>query len=212
MKNTIKAVVAAVAVCGASSAEAVLHTYVLGGDSSVSANTGAGLIISSELAPTLAGTSFSLDDGNSWTFDFFKIWTDETFVDQDDKNAVQVTATLDFSTPNFGANVDGLTYAVTVFNGVGQYGEVAWQGPSPTFTLGDRVFRVSLNNARFNEGRNIGGLASGEDFGAMIRATVTQLSSSVPPPPVPDHGNTALLLGLALAGVVVFRRKQVATL
>lgn len=93
MKNTIKAVVFAAALCVAPSAKAVLLGYTVGADSVVNANTGSGLIISTELNGALEGTHFSLDDGDSWTFDFFRIWTTEGSVESDDRSPKAISAT-----------------------------------------------------------------------------------------------------------------------
>ena len=166
-----------------------------------------GLVIHTSLSGGLAGTSFTLNDGGSSTFNFFNIWTDETTVNSDDLVAYNISATVNFSDPFTGATVNGVTFGGSILFGLSQWGQIQWSGPT-TITLGDRVFSLSLSNEIFNPG--IFGLSDGQGCGAIIEATVTQISSINNPsgPSVPDQGNTVLLLGAASA-LLVFSRKRV---
>jgi hypothetical protein len=172
---------------------AVPTNYVIGSGSTVVANQDSenGLSIETSLASGLTGTSFVLNDGQSQTFDFFNIWTNET--------SVNISATLNFSDPLLGASVGGVTFGGWFFWGLGiaDWGEVVWDTPAPIFSVGDRSFQLTLSDETFNAGP--WGLSAGETYGATVKATVTQLSSSVAH--VPDSGSTALLLGLALTGL-----------
>jgi hypothetical protein len=168
-----------------------------------------GLVINTSLAGGLSGTSFTLNDGGSSTFNFFNIWTNETTINSDDLISYSITATLNFSDPLTGATVNGVTFGGSVLFGLSQWGQVQWAGPT-TITLGDRVFSLSLSNEMFNIG--LFGLNEGQACGAMVEATVTQISSTVTNPtgsPVPEHGNTGLLLGAAVAGFAVFSRRRI---
>ena len=97
------------------------------------------------------------------------------------------------------ASVGGVTFGGWFFWGLGiaDWGEVVWDTPAPIFSVGDRSFQLTLSDETFNAGP--WGLSAGETYGATVKATVTQLSSSVAH--VPDSGSTALLLGLALTGL-----------
>ena len=181
---------------------AVPTNYVIGSGSTVVANqdTNQGLSIETSLASGLTGTSFVLNDGQSQTFDFFNIWTNETSVNiGEDTQWVNISATLNFSDPLLGASVGGVTFGGWFFWGLGiaDWGEVVWDTPAPIFSVGDRSFQLTLSDETFNAGP--WGLSAGETYGATVKATVTQLSSSVAH--VPDSGSTALLLGLALTGL-----------
>lgn len=161
-----------------------------------------GLVINTSWAPGLSGTSFTLDNGNSSTFNFFSIWTNETTVNADDLVSKAISVTLQFSDPMTGATVNGVTFGGSILFGIAQWGQIQWNGPT-TITLGDRVFSVALSDEMFNVG--LFGLSEGPGCGATVRATITQISSAMG---VPDQGNTAMLLGVALAGLVFSSRKR----
>lgn len=166
-----------------------------------------GLVIHTSLSGGLTGTSFTLNDGGSSTFNFFSIWTDETTVNSDDLVAHAISATLNFSDPLTGATVNGVTFGGSILFGLSQWGQIQWNGPT-TITLGDRVFSLSLSNEIFNPG--IFGLSDGQGCGATIEATVRQISSSLSNPSgssVPEQGNTILLLGAAAGALIVFSRQ-----
>jgi hypothetical protein len=148
-----------------------------------------------------------MNDGQSFTFRFFDIWTDETTVNDDDTFARPISATLNFSVPDFYAEIGGDTVGIN-FLGIIQAGQVIWDDPAPTFTAGDRKFTIDLSNETFNLG--LFGLSGGQHFGASVDATVTQVSSYAPSPTtaVPDSGSTVLLLGLGLLAFEAYRRSM----
>jgi hypothetical protein len=187
---------------------AVPKYYEISGGSINGNYSDPGLVINTSLAPGLAGTSFTIDDGASSTFNFFSIWTNETTVNADDTVSKSISATLNFSDPLTGATVNGVTFGGSIFFGLAQWGQIQWNGPA-TITLGDRIFSMSLSDEIFNPG--LFGLGNGASCGAIIRATITQISSAAKPSgaPVPEQGNTALLLGGALTGLVLFSRRRV---
>jgi hypothetical protein len=173
---------------------------------SVNANVNdPGLVVNTSVSLSLPGTSFTLNNGGSHTFNFFSIWTNETTVNPDDTAWHSISATLNFSDPLTGATVNGVTFGGSLLFGLTQWGQIQWNGPT-TITLGDRVFSLSLSNEIFNPG--LFGLTEGHGCGAIVKATVTQLSS-LNGLQVPEQGHTALLLGGAFAGLVVFARKRV---
>lgn len=213
MKKTIKTALGLTALCALAltpSAQALSRTYQIGSGSSVTANTGDGLIISTQLDSGLSGRTFILDDGASTSFKFFRIWTTEDDVGGDDTVAKSITATLDFAMPDLDASVPGSTTGIktpVLFFGSYQYGKVTWNDPVTISAL-DRTFTIDLNDAVFNEGWL--GLNDGKCFGANITATITQTGSMTPQPQptVPDGGSTAMLVGLGLVGIGLLHRKQ----
>ena len=166
-----------------------------------------GLVINTSLAPGLAGTSFTLNDGQSSSFNFFSIWTNETTVNPDDIVAMNISATVNFSDPLTGATVNGVTFGGSIIFGLVQWGQIQWNGPT-TITLGDREFSLALSDEIFNPG--LFGLGDGPGCGAIVTATVTQIFSSAHTSgvSVPDQGNTAMLLGAAVVGLAAFARKR----
>jgi hypothetical protein len=201
-----------------------LH-YEIASGSVVADGAEPGLVISTMIAPTVPGTSFSLDNGASFTFDFFNIWTDEPKINADDLVASPISATLNFSDPFTGATISGITVGGKWLTGLSQWGTLTWDGPI-TIALTDRTFQISLSDAEFNYG--FGGLNEGMMCGADVTATITQLGSQINvfqpapeptpiptpiatpnptpnptpgPQPVPEGGKTALLLGAALVSL-----------
>jgi hypothetical protein len=149
---------------------------------------------------------FTLDDDQSFTFRFFKIWTTESSLNPDDKVAKPITAHLTFAVPNVSSTVNGFTYGESTLLGFYQFGVVRWSGPD-VITVDDRTFSVALSDVTFSKG--LFGLSAGR--GGTVSATVTQLesynrivSSSVP---VPDTASALSLLGFGLLGVNWLRRK-----
>lgn len=200
MKLTHILAVAVLAVSlSAPSAFAITKHYEVGSGSFVSANsTDPGLTINTAIDAGLSGKAFNLDDTQSTTFSFFKIWTTETSVNAgEDTVPKNISATLDFTDPTTGVTVKGVTFGGYFL--LGQYGAITWNGPVVVDVPGDRSFMVTLNNATFDAG--FFGLSGGMAKGATIKATVKQISS------VPDGASTAGLLGLAFLGLGALRQK-----
>ena len=175
------------------------------GSASVTANTAEpGLVIDTMVIPTVAGTSFTINDGSSYTFSLFDIWTDEPTINADDKVGSPISATINFINPFTGATVNGITVGGSWMKGLSQWGELTWSGPVTVTIPNDRTFQISLSNATFNYG--FGGLNEGMLCGATIDATVTQFSSIGLS--VPDGGQTAILLSAALVGLRLVPRKK----
>jgi hypothetical protein len=190
-QKTLLPFLAASALCSAviPRAVAVQLTYEIGNGSTVSGNiSDPGLVIKYALVGGLQDVAFSLNDGENYTFDLLRIWTDETDVALwEDTVKKPITAQLDFDTPNESLSLYGDTYGI---NGFWQWGQVSWDGPA-TLTLTDRTFKVWLSDEQFNKG--FFGLDEGEKYGAIVQATVKQIGSSYVS--VPDNGSTAMLLG-----------------
>lgn len=194
----------------AASAHAVPLHYEIG-SGSVTANTAEpGLVIGTSVQPTVAGTSFTLDNNQSFTLAFFSIWTNEPTINADDLVASTISATLNFTDPFTGATVNGITVGGKYFKGLSQWGQLTWNGPVTITLAGDRTFQLSLTDATFNAG--YGGLNEGALCGAEVSATITQISSVAPPeqrpPSVPENGKTAFLLGTALVALRLLARNR----
>src|SRR5438045_6498144 len=91
----------------ASSGSATPMHYEVG-SATVTANTAEpGLVIDTMVKPAVAGTSFTINDGSSYTFSLFDLWTDEPTINADDKVGCPISATLNFINPFTGAPVTG---------------------------------------------------------------------------------------------------------
>jgi len=184
--------------------------YQIGSGSVIADNAEPGLVIQSMVKPTVAGTSFTLNDSGSFTFAFFDIWTNEPKIESDDLVGSPISATLNFLNPFTGATVNGITVGGKWMSGLSQWGTLTWNGPVTVNVPNDRSFTITLSDATFNYG--FGSLQSGQVCGATVSATITQISSTAPPennpPSVPEGGRTALLLGSSLVGLRLFARNK----
>ena len=160
---------------------------------------------------SVPATSFTIDNGASFTFSFFDIWTDEATIHRDDKVGSPISATLNFIDPFTGATVNGVTVGGSWFKGLSQWGQVTWNGPIQVSVPGDRVFQITLSDVTFNYG--FGGLNEGMMCGATVDATITQISSEggdqARPPSVSDNGSTAMLMAVAFCGILLMARRRV---
>jgi hypothetical protein len=179
-------------------------SYTISGGSVSAANSGDGLLLQTSLNfPAITPFTFSLNDGQSYSFNFFDIWTMESTVNPDDEIKRAISATLSFSDPVTSATIGGITVGGSFLKGLTQWGEVKWNNLDP-LNVGGRTFRISLTDEVFNAG--LFGLNDGPHYGATVRATVEQIGTSA----VPDGGSTAMLLGLSLLGIGLVSRKRIA--
>jgi hypothetical protein len=152
-----------------SNASAVPLTYQVGTGSSVTLNSAEPGLILDDDPLVITALSFTLSDNgvqdfdetgiDEISFDFFRIWVTEDFIDPDDFQHRNIAATLDLTT--LGARVmTGLaasgngTFFSTValgFDMVRWQGNLLWDNPSPTFVTSDRTFTIDLSDAIFNE-------------------------------------------------------------
>lgn len=198
-------VTAAVVLFSAAQAQAATLYVVDANASSVSAHSaGDGLLLNTSIVVP-DGYSFSLDFvGDSHTFNFFKVWTPETWVNEgEDTVARPITATLAFSTPASSGTVSGDSVGINIFAGFYQAGQITWDGPAyVSAATGD--YSITLSNVTFGEGDWWHGPSSSH---AKVKATITQISeggSGDPQIIVPLPA--AVWGGLALMGMVVVRR------
>ncbi len=151
-----------------------------------------------------SGGGFSTGDlavGESYTFNLFKIWTNETDVGKDDRAAKPISVAFNFADPVAAGVVGGTTRGVDLV--LAQWGEVNWDGPvTLSFGQGDTgKLTLALSDAIFNKG--LFGLHEGYKHGANISATLTYDAA-----PIPLPATLPLLLGgLALVGAAARRRQ-----
>jgi hypothetical protein len=172
----------------------------------VSANSGAGLVV--QTADVLSQPyGFDLDGvGDSVTVDLFEIWTPEQQLDLDDVFPQVISVAFDFIAPqpSFGGLSTGVTGAATILIGSGGY--LSWDGPivlnfGPN---GDGQLQISLSNEIFNPwfGTNF---RPGQAYGATVEAEFTLLAEASAPV-VPEPTTILVWSGLALMGLVAGRR------
>jgi hypothetical protein len=191
--GAVMACVAAVGLWTTQVSAAIVYT-VDATSSSVSAhNSGDGLLIETSIVVP-NGYGFLLNGvGDTHTFDFFRIWTDETWVNADDTVPKPISATLAFSQPPSDGTVAGETVGLSVFSGFYQAGQVTWTAPTLVNVPGGYQYQITLSDEVFNEGLFWLGLGH---KGATVTATIEQIA--VPLPAAAWAGIT--LLAMCAAG------------
>jgi protein with PEP-CTERM/exosortase system signal len=179
---------------------AIRLNYQMGTGSTIDGNfIDPGLVIKTSLVNDKE-INFSLEDWESWTFDFFNIWTEEGIInDGEDTISKPITATLNFNVPGESFSLKGSTVGVS---GILQFGKVKWGSPL-RISAADRSFLLSLSDEEFSKG--LFGLKEKEK--ATVKATVKQISSEFS---VPDNGSTAMLLGLGFLSLALACRRRTA--
>lgn len=151
--------------------------------------------------------TFDLNEGDSEYFTLFKIWTEESAVNEDDQVSQPISVDFSFTLPEaIAGTVNGETVGVKDdLLGLYHAGELTWDGPLDLVfgALGDGLLRVTLFDAVFNKGY-LFGLHDGEYYGDKVKAKIELISDASQ---VPEPGTLALL-GLGLLGLALRTRRR----
>lgn len=191
---------------GATFSTTIALDYKIGTGSQVTANgSDNGLMINANIVSTFAGTTFSLNNGQSTQpINFFEIWTTETTIEADDWTPKHITAVVDFAIPDVEQTVHGVTVGGTYQGDSG--GVLLWWDPVTVYAA-DREFTINLSSETFDlKKRNQAGQWVLDK--EMVTATFTQKSSGGTTR-VPEAGSTMVLLGIGLGAMSMVRRKTV---
>ncbi len=154
--------------------------------------------------PQSGDLHFDLEVGEHVTFGLFDIWTNERYVNKDDRYPQALDVAFNFVSPVTDGSVSGAVKGKSFF-GI-QWGKVTWDNPV-IFTFGQTgKFALSLSNEVFNYGWF--GLGEGYHRGATVHLTAKYLSPDVAPVPLPAAG--LLLIGGLFGLGFVSRRRRVA--
>lgn len=161
---------------------------------------------------------FDLVTGTPYTFDLFRIWTDETAVNEEDDTVLKpISVHFSFLLPEvFDGDVTGdtdgyrdpLSLLGFEIPGFYQGGELNWNAPADLFfgPQDEGHLVIALSNETFSKG--IGGTLPGKLFGTTVKATVTLASEARGASAVPEPGILTLFAGGLFALGVIARRRR----
>ena len=134
--------------------------------------------------------SFDIEDGEMKKKKIGTIWTDETWVNGDDKVPQDIALNVAITSPfSDTGKVEGTTKGKSILFGLLQWGKLTWEDPL-TFQNDDfGTLTVALLGGKFNKG--LFGLCPGQCSGLDVHAKV---SYEAPPAPVPLPASLLLLL------------------
>lgn len=179
--------------------EAVPYTYVMGPNSSIdTSGTSSVLEMQATINPDLNNLMFSLDVGNSYTFDFAKIGTTETWINNDDLNPGSITAYVDFANPDITQIIGGASIGFTGTFDFDQGWKLTWNDPVIVNFASGGQFSIQLSDATHSNG-----WWTGPGGSERITGTITHNANPVPEP------STAFLLGSGLLGLLGYGRKKI---
>jgi hypothetical protein len=172
-------------------------TFTGSWSASGSALSDPGLVVQTS---TPGGISFDLLDGQSTTFDLFRIWTDEADVGPDDTAERSLDIAFDISSHGASGALAGVTRGHASFF---QWGSIDWSAPL-ALDVGTGTLSIVLGGAHFNGG--ILSLWKGYKHGADVEATFSYAEHTPAPVPLPA-GFGLLALGMGALGAASRRRK-----
>ncbi|MEO0718419.1 MAG: VPLPA-CTERM sorting domain-containing protein [Pseudomonadota bacterium] len=149
---------------------------------------------------------FHLDTHEHKTVKLFKIWTNEWYVNYDDKHWESLNVHFSFDSLDTSGTVEG--YSRGFKNHYGQYGYVGWDNPLEIALEHGGMLLVSLTHEVFNWGKHH--LNAGYHYGSYVYANFKyKPGDKVEPIPLPG-ALPLMATALGLFGVAAWRRRKTA--
>ncbi|MEW6264863.1 MAG: VPLPA-CTERM sorting domain-containing protein [Thermodesulfobacteriota bacterium] len=199
MKKILSLIFSLLLVLGLGATASAYYVFDLGGGSYMdgAAFSDPGLVMQYSLNPNLDSLIYGLNNGESVSFWFATLWTNEDFVNDDDRVPQAINAYVDFDNPDLVAHLQGSTVAFTAWWGFQDGWSLTWNG-SQTISFGSGgQFTISLSNVRTIDWA----ICDPVGTSANIYATLTLNSTPVPLP------GAVWLLGSGVIALVGFRRR-----
>ena len=134
--------------------------------------------------------SFDIEDGEMKKKKIATIWTDETWVNADDKVPQDIALNVELTSPfSDTGKIEGTTRGRSIVFGLFQWGKLKWDDPLTFKNDEFGTLNVALSGGKFNKG--LLGLCPGQCKGLDVHA---KISYEAPPAPVPLPASLVLLL------------------
>lgn len=199
MKKLLVSLIIAISILSmATLASATPYTFDMGPNSYVdTSGTNDVLQMWAQINPNLDDIIFGLDEGDTYSFYFATIGTNEGWIHNDDLNPGTITAYVDFDNPDLIQSIGGTSVGFSAYWHFVQGWNLVWNDPVVVNFGNGGQFTIELSDVGYESW-----WWQGPDGSANVYATVTLNAAPVPEP------STILLMGVGFLGMVGLGKKR----